>query len=622
MPRASQRLFALLPMIAIHGGLIAMLTGCAGLPEQGGGQYYESSFNDHNRAPASMGPPAVAADGQSIDPTYIRTQADYHFAMGEAHALNGERQKAIEEFKMVLVYDPSSPTVRLRLATEYLKTGFVSESVEQAEEALKLDPKSVDAHLLLGGLYSSMRAYDKAVAQYEGVLKLDPANNEAPLYLGAVWSEQKQFEKAVKSFESLAKNPDYPNPHLAWYYIGRVRMDQKDPRADKAAEKAFRKALEIKPDHVDSVVALSSMYTKRDQEPKALQTLATWQKEQGPSARVAEILAQLYIEKSKYDEAYEQLEILERSGDDPLSAKLRMALILIERKLYQPAVDKLTDILAEAPDSDKVRFYLAAVYEESKKDEEAIAHFRKIPAESQYYEESVVHAAYLLKGLSRLDEAVGLVETALTKKKDHPQLYAMYASLLDEKGDYRKAVVSLEDALKRFPDNAQLRFYYGTVHDRLGDKDKVIAEMKKVIEIDPNHVQGLNYLAFTWAEEGRHLDEAEKLARRASELDPQDGYVLDTLGWILFKRGSVPEAIRFLEAAHRVQPSVGVIAEHLGDAYLSGSMVDKAMSMYQKALRLETDGKKIEEIKSKITTAGRQRGLPPASAERAPAGAD
>lgn len=596
-----------------------LLSACSSLSERDASPYFDSAFNDHNRAPASMSPPVVAnAESTTIDPVYMRTQADYHFSMGEAYSLEGERQKAIEAFKMTLVYDNESAHVRRRLAAEYLKAGFLSEALAQAEEAARLEPKNVESALLLGGLYSTMHTYDKAVAEYEKVLKMQPSNVEAPLYLGAVWSEQKQYEKAVKSFEALAKNPDYTTPHLAWYYIGRVRMDQKEDRALKAAEKAFRKALELKPSHVDSVVALGSLYTKRNQESKTIDLLSKWQKTEGPSARIAEVLTQFYAEKGRYDEAYEQLEILERDGEDPLSAKLRMALILIERKMYAPAIEKLNDILKDAPDSDKVRFYLAAVYEESKKDDEAVKHFRKIPSESQYFSEAVIHAAYLLKGLGRLTEAVEIVEAGLEKRKDHPQMYAMYASLLDEKGDFQKAATSLEGAIAKFPDNAQLRFYYGTVHDRLGNKPKVVEQMRKVLELDPNHVQGLNYLAFTWAEDGVHLDEAEKLARRATELDPQDGYVLDTLGWILYKREKVPEAIRFLEAAHRTQPTVGVIAEHLADAYSKSSLVEKAVRMYNKALELETDSKKIEEIKSKITGIDNQRALQ----TRAPAAQD
>ncbi len=89
-----------------------------------------------------------------------------------------------------------------------------------------------------------------------------------------------------------------------------------------------------------------------------------------------------------------------------------------------------------------------------------------------------------------------------------------------------------------------------------------------------------------------NLPDAEKLARRAMDLEPKDGYVLDTLGWILFKQAKFSESIKFLEAAHKYQGTVSVIAEHLGDAYYKTAMVDKAKKMYRKAVDLETDKRK------------------------------
>lgn len=103
--------------------------------------YYESSFNDHNRAPASLTPPTQDKD-ETLDPLYMRTQADYYFAMGEAYALEGNTVKAVESFKLVLVYDQNSPSVNMRLAAEYLKQGLVAESLGQAEEATRKDPKT------------------------------------------------------------------------------------------------------------------------------------------------------------------------------------------------------------------------------------------------------------------------------------------------------------------------------------------------------------------------------------------------------------------------------------------------------------------------------------------------
>ncbi|MGE5085354.1 MAG: tetratricopeptide repeat protein [Bacillota bacterium] len=590
--------------------LLISLTGCATFKsnDSGTAPYYESSFNDHNRAPASLTPqPISTKDGQAtLDPLYMRTQADYYFSMGEAYALEGNSNKAIEAFKMTLIYDSNSPAVNMRLAAEYLKQGMISESLAQAEDAVSKDPKNIDAHLLLGGLYSSMKLYPKAMDQYQTVIKLQPNNTEAPLYIGALYSEQKQSDKAVKYFEALLKNPEYSTPYLAHYYIGRVRMEQPEAKYQKAAEESFKKAMKLKPDFADSVLSLGALYTKQKNEAKALALYRTYQKENTPSPKIADVLAQTYIEQGKYELAYEQLEVLEQSSEEPLNIKMKMALILIEQKRYQVAVDKLEQILKDAPESDKIRFYLAAVYEETRQNEKAVREFKKIPSTSTYYGESVVHAAYLLKGLGRLDEALDVVSKSLAVRNDQPQVYAMYASLLDEKSDYKGAAKILSQGLEKFPENAQLRFYYGTINDRMGKKDVVISEMKKVLELDPNHVQGMNYLAFTWAEMGQNLPDAEKLARRAMELEPKDGYVLDTLGWILYKQSKFAESVKFLEAAHKYQGTVSVIAEHLGDAYYKQSMVEKAKKMYLKAADLETDKNKVQEIRAKITAIEKQ----------------
>lgn len=570
--------------------------------------YYDAAFDDKNRAPASFNPPSPSSDGTTtLDPFFMRTQADYNFSVGEAHSLEGQSQKAIEHYKLALVYDQNAPTIHLKLATEYMKLGAISEAILQAEESLKKKPDYVDARLLLGGLYSSMKSYSKAYEQYAAVLKQDPENLEAPLYIGAIYSEQGQFDKAVKYFETLAKNPSYTTPHLAWYYIGRVRQDQAKGKFSKQAEVAFQKAISLKPEFVDSILALGGMYTAADEPSKALSSYKKYQKENGPHPRVAEVLAQIYVESEDYDNAYEQLSILDDSGDGGLNVKMKMALILIEQKKFPQAIAKLESILSEVPDSDKVRFYLAAVYEESGRFDLAIHNFKKVIPTSQFYSESVVHAAYLLKNSQKTKEAIELVSSAIKSKRDNPQLYAMYGSLLDDVGKFDDAIKVLDEGLQLFPDHAQLRFYYGTMHDKIGKKDVVIREMKKVIEIDPEHVQGLNYLAFTWAEMGMHLKEAEGLARKAHQIDPKDGYVLDTLGWILYKQGRFTEAVKTLEAAFSFQSGVSVIAEHLGDAYMKQSLVEKAKSMYRHAESLETDKGKIEELRSKISAIEKQQ---------------
>ena len=311
----------------ILSALLLTLSACATFNgESDTAVYHDSAFNDLNRAPASLTPPTPSSDEKStLDPLYMRTQADYYFSLGDTYSLNGDHKKAVESFKMVLVYDPNSPTVNMRLSAEYLKLGMVSESVAQAEEAEQKDPKNVDSHLLLGGLYSSLKFYQKALEQYQTVLKLNPENTDAPLYIGAIYSEQKQYDKAVKYFESLLKNPDYPTPYLAHYYVGRVRSEQTGKKFDKAAEDAYKLSVKAKPDFVDATLALGVLYSKRGDDKAAMNLYKNFQKESGPNPRIAEVLAQMYIEQESYDLAFEQLEYMESNSEDGLNVKMKMA---------------------------------------------------------------------------------------------------------------------------------------------------------------------------------------------------------------------------------------------------------------------------------------------------------
>lgn len=595
------------------------LAACAHGPSPSGGQapYYDAAFDDHNRAPASLLPPPNAAEIEHrLDAVSVRAKADYHFAMGEAYSFEGKHQKAIEAFRNTLLYDPEAPQVHLRLAHEFIKLGLMSEAMESAETAIKIQPKSADAHLLMAGILSTMKEYDRAIKEYETVLAIDPSNTEAPMYLGAVYAEKKEYDKAIRFFQRLAKNEDYSSPHLAWYYIGRIHSDQEGRAHALAAEKAFKKALSLKPDYADAAISLGQIYYRLNKPQMTVEVYRKFQKEQGPNERVAEILAQYYMEKEMFVEALDQFEVLEKSSDDLLGVKVRIALILIELKRYPKAAEKLFEVLRQVPESDKIRFYLAAVYEEMGEVDKAVEHFTKVPSASPFFAESIIHSTYLLKTKKRTDEALTIVQGALNKRPDVPQFYSLIASLWDDKGDLAKAESFLSKGLEKFPDSTQLNFFLGTLLDRRGDKNKVIDQMKKVLSMDPNHVQGLNYLAYTYAELDRNLDEAESLVKRALELEPKDGFIMDTYGWILFRKGKTSESVKILEQALVLQPTEGVIAEHLGDAYFKLQLYERARAMYEKALEQSDDKKRVSEIRQKITSLDQQDKL---KAERIPA---
>ena len=610
---------ALMKKILLGASLlfIASNLGCASVGHNDGGSYRDSSLGNFNPAPKVMSPPDYVPDGATplLDEAYLTSQADFHFTMGETFSYEGQSPKSIEEYKLTLIYDPKSVHVRMRLAQEYVRMGMITEAVEQAEIAVEMAPNSIDVHMLLGGLYSGLKMFDPARAQFQQVLRIDPTQAEAAIYLGALLAEDRKYDDAIKYFDTLTKNPRFKDPERAHYYIGRVLAEQGQERYAEA-QKAFSQALKLKPEYPEAALALSMLLRAQSKDQEMEQLLRSYQEKFGPEREMARQLSHYFLEKEDFEHALEQLEYIDGFERDNLNVKIQIALILIEQKKYEAAAQRLEDVLLQAPESDKVRYYLGAVYEEIQKPQLAILHYKEIGAASTYFAEAVVHTAHLQKGMNQLDKAVETVERAITKQDDVPQLYAYYATLLDEKKSYKQAVKMLNGAVERFPTNTQLRFFLGTMYDRVGNPKETIAQMVKVLEQDQDHVQALNYLAYTYAELGRNLDEAFALASRALDLQPNDGYIMDTVGWIHFKRGEVEQAIRFLEAAVKLKSDEAIIAEHLGDAYLRFQMWQKAQKMYQKAAQLENDKVRSQMLMDKIANVNsqiQQTGRSPAS---------
>ncbi len=564
-------------------------------------RFFDSAMNDHNRAPASLRLPTNYDEAVPvIDAVNNQAEADYLFLKADLDSLQGNPVNSIENLKSALVYDPKNATLMQKLSVEYFRRTQVRDSLYWAERAKVIAGDRRDLNLLLAGLYSSTKSYEKAQQTYESLLKQDPKDYEVMLYLGAVFTEQKDYKKAASQFQKVATAKQSTSRHLARYYLARIFLDENEKLNNKKAQAELSKSLELKPDFFEAISLLGQLIQKDKGVEASFQFYIKQQTKHGPQAKLAEILSQHYIEKGQYDKAYEQLEILDAQADDQVQIKLKMALILIDKKMYDLAIQKLDDILKIAPESDKVRFYLSAVFEEKKQFQKAYDQYMQISKSSSYFEESRVHAAYLSKILGDADK--GQKVLAEVEKITNVQTYFLMAQFHEDKNELAQAVSVTKKAQKAFPKNAQAHFYEGTLMDKLNKKGDVLSCMETALELDPTSVQTMNYIAFTLAELNQDLDKAEKLARSAVQNEKDDGYILDTLGWILFKRGDYKEAANFLEKAHEIQPRVGIIAEHLGDAYIKIKKLDKARALFLKANDLEIDQNRKREIQTKLTS--------------------
>jgi Flp pilus assembly protein TadD len=124
--------------------------------------------------------------------------------------------------------------------------------------------------------------------------------------------------------------------------------------------------------------------------------------------------------------------------------------------------------------------------------------------------------------------------------------------------------------------------------------------MKKAIELNPQNAQALNYLGYTYAESGRNLDEAERLIKRALVVEPEDGFYVDSLGWVYYQKGEYKKAVEELERAVNITNNDPTITEHLGDAYRKMGKLKEASRQYDDALKKSQETDQQSRLKDKI----------------------
>ena len=158
----------------------------------------------------------------------------------------------------------------------------------------------------------------------------------------------------------------------------------------------------------------------------------------------------------------------------------------------------------------------------------------------------------------------------------------------------------LKKAVQNFPQNERVLYYLGSLYDRQGEIDKSVQQMEAILKINPENVDALNYIGYSWTQRGIRLNDAERLLKRALGLRPDNGYIQDSWGWHLFIRGKTSEAIVELEKAVKLKPNEPTILEHLGDAYLKSHLPEKAAIEYADAAKFSEDesmkGKLLEKL--------------------------
>jgi Flp pilus assembly protein TadD len=260
--------------------------------------------------------------------------------------------------------------------------------------------------------------------------------------------------------------------------------------------------------------------------------------------------------------------------------------------------------LAIAPELTDARLVAAEALDRLGQHEIAAATYAEVPADDPSFVSAELGRAESLRRAGRIDAAIEVL-TALSRTHDTVAVvHARLGDMLRRSGDMAGANAAYGRALALYaPDDPALwllHYTRGITSHQLDDWPAAEADFRRALELRPGHPQVLNYLGYSLVERGEKLDEALTMIEEAVAGEPENGAIVDSLGWVYFKLGRMEEAVVQLERAAALEPVDPVVNDHLGDAYWAVGRLREAEFQWKRALSFAPEDAEAERIRRKL----------------------
>ena len=537
---------------------------------------------------------STTPENSASDPTMFHdshARALYLFSRARISFHEGDYPTALNLLREAISLEPDSSLMHGEVAEIKLKIGQVPEALEYLNRAIALDPEYRPPYVLGGVLMTSAGKDQEAVNYLRKAVKLDPAKEDAYIHLVMSLTRLFEYEEAVSTLKALVKlNPDSV---LGYYYLGRTYSQM---RLYHDALGYFSKVLELRPEFDQAIIDKAATHEALGEYPEAIlayRSLVDQVDEQRPA--VMQRLIQLLLQQRRFTEALEYLRLAAQAGLGGQETTRKIGLLHLELEQYDEAVSVFSSMLEKDPTADNIRIYLGTAYEEIGELDKALEEFSKVSRNAAQFYEAVSHRALILKEQGKVDAAIAVFMDEISANPNSLELHLNLSALYESIDRPQAALDVLFEDQQRFQKETRFHFRVGVLFDKLGKRNESIKQMKQVLKLDPKDAQALNYLGYSYAEMGIHLEEALNLIKQAVVIRPRDAFILDSLGWAYFKLKRYDEATDALEKAVALVDDDATVIEHLGDVYAARHLIKKALKRYQRAQELAPERKELVE---------------------------
>lgn len=470
------------------------------------------------------------------------------------------------------------PRIARRAAEVAVYARMPGAAIDAARIWYESEPASIQALQALTSLLLAAKREEEALPYLQKRIDED-ASGDSFLQLQRLFAGAQDKARALTLVRQLAQ----PHPRVAQ---ARFAIAQ---AAAGAAESALaleevRAASALRPDW-DLPVLLEAQLLQRQSNALALQRLAVFLERHPKEREVRLSYARLLVSERKYTEARAEFQTLSRDFPDNADVVLAVGVLSLQLQDYALAQAHFKRLL-ELPYRDKntVRMYLGQIAEEQKNYPEALRWYDEV-ASGDAHLRAQLRIALVLGRQGKLEEArARLRQTEAGNVEGTVQLLLTEAQLLRDANKVQEAFELIENALKKLPDQPELLYDYAMLAEKLDRVDLLESNLKKLIRLRPDHAHAHNALGYSLADRNLRLPEAQNLIEKALQLAPEDPFIIDSMGWLMYRMGKHQQALEYLRKAYAAR-SDPEIAAHLGEVLWNSGERREAEKIWNDAVK-------------------------------------
>jgi len=539
-----------------------------------------------------------AGEGQAVDDAFADAvrlpgpSSTLHYLEAKAKEYAEDYAGAADALRLALAFDPESARLHAELGRILFFTGAAPEAERELRAARRLAPGWVEPHFWLGELAFSQNRLDEAERSLRQAVDLDATHAGAVKRLAEVAYLREGIAAATNVLEEAVRRDSYNAQ--SWATLASLHQLQQN--YDRL-EECLKQLLELDPDNAAALERLSEWYAKTRRFDEAIRLFSELAEILPPNPLLSLHMGEFYLQTKKLGEARRLFD--QAKSFDPSDTGLAMSvgLTYLDAERYDEAAAEFAAI-RDAGDP-MGGYLLGRTYKEKGDCKKALRVFRKADNPTAEYRFNIAtDEALCLWRLKRRDDADRKMETMLKEAAQEVDAFRLAAHYFRETKRLPRAIEAMKAGLLHLPDHPDLLYFKGLLLEEAGRPDEALAAMQHLLLVQPDHADALNFVGYSLAERGVRYNEAEAMIRKALRLKPDEGYIIDSLGWLYYRKGEYVKASTWLALAVMIEPDEPEVLLHLALALKAqgGREVQLAEALDRAALLVTPTDKEYAEF--------------------------